>query len=88
MAHRDPSTVSIKAGDTVKILCPCEGEDHEGNYHRVPAGANGTVEMISVSGNEQGLGFTVCIPVDPEHNIVNVFDELDGPIENFLQLNA
>lgn len=81
---RDPSTVAIKTGDWVIISCPCSGDDHEGTNHELGSGCHGKVDRIETYTNEQGLAFTVIIPVDEAHNIVNVFDELDGPIESFL----
>jgi hypothetical protein len=83
---RDPSSVAIMIGDRVVISCPCSGEDHEGGYHELSAGCTGRVDSIDTYKGEQGLAFTVCIPVDEDRNIVNVFDELDGPIEQFLRV--
>lgn len=82
---RDPKTIAIKAGDRVRISVACSGEDHEGQFHELPAGCFGSVDRIETYTNDQGLVFTVVIPIDAEHNIVNAFDELDGPIEDFLE---
>lgn len=84
---RDPSTIDIKIGDRVRISVPCSGDNHDGENHELEAGCLGQVWSIDTYTNDQGLAITVVIPVDDEHNIVNVnvFDELDGPIENFLE---
>lgn len=74
----------FSVGDHVVISVPCSGEDHEGNYHELSAGRTGTIDRIDVWDLPQGVSFTINIPVDADHNIVNVFDEGDGPIGQFL----
>jgi hypothetical protein len=67
-------------GDSVVLLVETEGSDHEDKEHKIGAGAIGTIDSID------GDAYTVVIPVDAgdEHHIVNVFDEEDGPITDFL----
>ncbi|WP_315768536.1 MULTISPECIES: hypothetical protein [unclassified Bradyrhizobium] len=76
----------FKVGQKVRILEETMGSDHEDIEHVVAAGATGTIEIIEVL-RAQGTAFHVAIPVDDtnERHIVNVFDERDGPITNFLE---
>jgi hypothetical protein len=74
-------------GQDVKLLIETMGADHEDIEHTMPAGSVGTVDHIERYTNDQGVAVTVVIWVNSERDrsIVNVFDELDGPIENFLE---
>jgi len=71
----------------VKLLIETKGADHEDIEHTMPPGAGGVICSIERYTNDQGVVVTVWIPVDDsnERGIVNAFDELDGPITNFLE---
>ena len=81
----------FKVGQEVTTLCECSGDDWEDNEQVVPAGANGTISYIQRFDNEQGIAFTVMVDVgkiDSEGDaltIVNVFDEGDGDIRQFIK---
>ena len=74
-------------GQKVKLLIETKGADHEDIEHTMQPGAGGVVESIERYANDQGVVVTIVIPVDAtnERAIVNAFDELDGPIENFIE---
>ncbi|WP_316196684.1 hypothetical protein [Bradyrhizobium sp. SZCCHNS3053] len=74
-------------GQDVVLLEETIGDDHEGIEHTMPAGAIGTVDHIERYTNDQGVAVHVIIWVNNERDrsIVNVFDEMDGPITNFLK---
>lgn len=76
----------FKVGQPVTVLIETKGADHEEVEHTVPAGASGIIDSIDRYDNDQGIVFTVVIPVDAtnESCIVNAFDELDGDITKFL----
>jgi hypothetical protein len=75
--------------DEVIMLVETSGEDHEGNFHTLPPGAKGMVEDVERRPDPAGWTYTVAIQTDDtdEYNIVNVFDEEDGPITNFIKLD-
>lgn len=79
--------LGFKRGQKVKLLCETMGADHEDVEHTMPPGSVGLIDSIDRYPNEQGVAFTVWIPVDEtnERGIVNSFDERDGPITNFLE---
>ncbi|WP_439357928.1 hypothetical protein [Bradyrhizobium sp. DASA03007] len=74
-------------GQDVELLIETMGADHEDIEHTMPTGAVGTVDHIERYTNDQGVAVTVVIWVNSERDrsIVNVFDELDGPINNFIK---
>jgi hypothetical protein len=74
-------------GQKVKTLTETKGADHEDIEHTMPAGTDAFVDSIDRYDNDQGVVVTVVIWVDSSRgrSIVNAFDELDGPIENFVQ---
>ncbi|WP_396604824.1 hypothetical protein ACFLEY_22115 [Bradyrhizobium sp. YCK136] len=76
----------FKVGQQVTVLIETKGADHEDIEHTVPAGAAGIIDSIDRYDNDQGIVFTVVIPVDAsnERCIVNAFDELDGDIANII----
>lgn len=71
----------------VKTLIETKGADHEDVEHTMPPGTEGFIDNIERYSNDQGVVVTVVIWVDSSRGraIVNAFDELDGPIENFLE---
>ncbi|MEY9575806.1 hypothetical protein ABIE88_003382 [Bradyrhizobium diazoefficiens] len=77
----------FKPGQNVKLLVETMGADHDDIEHTMPAGSAGVIDHIERYLPPQGVGVTVWIPVDGtnERGIVNVFDEADGPITNFLE---
>jgi hypothetical protein len=77
----------FRPGQRVKLLVETMGADHKDIEHTMPAGAIGIIDHIERYRPPQGVGVTVWIPVDEKNDrgIVNVFDELDGPITNFLE---
>jgi hypothetical protein len=85
--HGLPEAEGLKVGQRVTVLIETKGDDHESIEHTMPAGSTGYIECIKRLDGDQGLSFTVYIPVDEsnERAIVNVFDELDGPITNFIR---
>jgi hypothetical protein len=81
----------FKLGQRVTMLVETKGEDHESIEHTLSAGTTGIIECIEHLCVPQGLTFTIWIPVDEleGRGIVNVFDEGDGHISNFLEaINA
>lgn len=76
----------FKLGERVCMLVETKGDDHESIEHTLPAGSFGLIECIEHLAPSQGLTFTISIPVDEleGRGIVNVFDESDGPITNFI----
>jgi len=75
--NRPKPTFDLKVGDTVTIAEPVSGEDHEGDYHELPAYQIGVIERIELLSAPQFWAYTVSIPVDEERSIVNVWDEAD-----------
>ncbi|GAB9152548.1 hypothetical protein [Bradyrhizobium diazoefficiens] len=76
----------FKVGQPVTVLIETKGADHDDVEHTVPAGSAGIIDSIDRYDNDQGIVFTVVIPVDAsnERCIVNAFDELDGDIANII----
>mgnify|MGYP005815072263 CR=1 FL=1 len=90
MAEFLNDALGFAKGQGVTMLCDCSGDDHEGTFHTVPAGANGTIDSI-VRYPSQGITFTVVIETtarDAEGDIcyiVNSFDETDGKPNQFFK---
>lgn len=85
--HGLPEGGGFKVGQRVTMLDVCIGDDHESIEHTILPGAEGIIECIETLAPPQGLTFTVWIPVNEleGRGIVNVFDESDGPISNFME---
>ncbi|SDK45065.1 hypothetical protein [Bradyrhizobium ottawaense] len=87
--HRDGlhEAAGFKLGQRVEMLTETKGADHDDIEHTLKPGATGLIECIDQLPAPQGLTFTIWIPVDElqGRGIVNVFDEGDGPITNFLK---
>ncbi|MGX9944956.1 hypothetical protein ACTG4Q_21060 [Bradyrhizobium denitrificans] len=76
----------FKIGQRVTMLEQGMGCDHDDVEHTLPAGSDGLIDTIEMLPAPQGLTFTIWIPVDEadDRGIVNVFDQGDGPITNFI----
>jgi hypothetical protein len=76
----------FKLGQRVKLLAEAKGADHEDNEHTVPVGSDALIECIEMLLPPQCLSFTLWIPINEleGRGIVNVFDESDGPITDFI----
>ena len=76
----------FKLRQRVNMLTETKGADHEDIEHTLAPGSEGIIECIEHLAPPQGLTFTIWIPVnEPEgRGIVNVFDEGDGQICNFI----
>lgn len=87
MAERLDQWRGLTPGQKVKTLIETKGADHEDIEHTMPPGTEGFVDSIERYTNDQGVVVTVVIWVDSSRgrSIVNAFDELDGPIENFVE---
>jgi hypothetical protein len=85
--HGLPEASGFKLGQRVTMLDVCVGADHDDIEHTILPGADGLIECIEHLAPPQGLTFTVWIPINEleGRGIVNVFDEDDGPITNFLK---
>lgn len=78
----------FKRGQEVTTLVETKGADFSDTEYTMPAGAEGFIDDIERYDNDQGVVVTVVIKTssdDPESYIVNAFDELDGPIANFIK---
>ncbi|ARQ95255.1 hypothetical protein [Bradyrhizobium phage BDU-MI-1] len=77
----------FRPGQRVIVLVEAIGADHEDIEHTTPPGTPGLIDHIERYGMNQGVGVTVWIPVNGEKDrgIVNVFDEADGDIFNFIK---
>lgn len=73
MQVTDVSTALI--GRRVRLLVPTMGDDEQGDERRYEAGATGEILAVDRYAAPQGHAVTVGI----EGEIVNVFDEGDGP---------
>jgi hypothetical protein len=84
--HGLHEAAGLKLGQRVKMLTETKGDDHESIEHTIPPGADGIIECIEHLAPPQGITFTIWIPVNEleGRGIVNVFDEVDGPISNFI----
>jgi hypothetical protein len=84
--HGLREAAGLKLGQRVKMLTETKGADHDDIEHTLSAGRDGIIECIEHLAPPQGLTFTIWIPVDEleGRGIVNVFDEGDGPITNFI----
>lgn len=85
--HGLPEAGGFKLGQRVTMLVETKGADHEDIEHTIKPGADALIECIEHLTPPQGLTFTLWIPVDEleGRGIVNVFDEGDGPITNFIK---
>lgn len=87
--HGLPEAEGFKVGQRVTMLVETKGDDHDSIEHTIQAGADGLIECIENSAEgTQGLTFTIWIPINEleGRGIVNVFDEGDGPITNFIKI--
>jgi hypothetical protein len=77
----------FRPGQRVKMLVETKGADHEDIEHTLPAGSTGIIDSIQRFTNDQGVNFAIWIPVNEKEvsGIINQFDELDGPITNFIE---
>jgi hypothetical protein len=77
----------FRPGQRVKMLVETKGADHEDIEHTLPAGSTGIIDTIERFTNDQGVNFAIWIPIDEKggRGIINQFDELDGPISNFIE---
>jgi hypothetical protein len=84
--HGLPESDGFKVGQRVSMLTETMGADHEDIEHTLPVGSTGIIECIEQLAPPQGRSFTIWIPVNEleGRGIVNVFDEGDGPITNFI----
>lgn len=85
--HGLPEAAGFKVGQRVTMLEQTMGCDHEDIEHTIPVGNDAIIDTIEILPAPQGLTFTIWIPVDEadDRGIVNVFDESDGPITNFIK---
>lgn len=85
--HGLKEACGFKLGQRVTMVGVCQGTDHEDNEHTILPGADGVIECIEMFAPPQKLTFTIWIPIDEleGRGIVNVFDEGDGPITNFIK---
>jgi hypothetical protein len=86
MDNRLNEAAGFKSGQRVTMLVETKGADHEDIEHTLPAGSTGIIDSIETLRGPQGLNFTIWIPVNEaeDRGIVNQFDEMDGPISNFI----
>jgi hypothetical protein len=86
--HGLPEAEGFKVGQRVTMLGACTGADHDDNEQTTLPGADGLIECIEHLAPPQGLTFTMWIPINEleGRGIVNVFDEGDGPITNFIKI--
>jgi hypothetical protein len=84
--HGFTKSAGFKLGQCVTLLEETMGCDHEDIEHTLLVGSDGIIECIEHLAPPQGLTFTLWIPVNEleGRGIVNVFDEGDGPITNFI----
>jgi hypothetical protein len=77
----------FKLGQRVTLLEETTGCDHDDVEHTLPVGTDGLIECIEMLAPPQKLTFTIWIPINEleGRGIVNVFDEGDGPINNFIK---
>jgi hypothetical protein len=79
----------FKVKQRVRTLVPCLGADHEDFEHAIPAGRIAEIDAIEIRQMPAGATFTVWIPVDQDkfydRGIVNVFDQEDGPVDQFFE---
>lgn len=77
----------FRLGQRVTMLTETKGADHDDIEHTLPPERDGLIECIEHLAPPQGLTFTIWIPINEleGRGIVNVFDESDGPITNFIK---
>ncbi|WLA44915.1 hypothetical protein QIH80_23520 [Bradyrhizobium elkanii] len=87
MAERLAQWRGLTRGQKIKTLVETKGADHDDIEHTMPPGTDGVVDQIERYTSEQGVVVTIVIWVDDkrDRSIVNAFDELDGPIEKFVE---
>jgi hypothetical protein len=85
-SHGLRKAAGFTLGQRVTTMVVTRGADHEDNEHTILPGADALIECIEMLAPPQGLTFTLWIPVNEleGRGIVNVFDEDDGPITNFI----
>ena len=59
MSEHLTEAFGFSVGQAVRMLCECSGDDCDGTYHRVEAGAEGTIDSIERFANDQGVNITV-----------------------------
>jgi hypothetical protein len=88
-SHRNGlyESAGFRLGQRVTMLTETKGADHDDVEHTILPGADGLIECIEHLAPPQGLTFTVWIPINEleGRGIVNVLDEDDGPITNFIK---
>lgn len=67
--------MTFELGQRVRLLVTTCGGDENSVERSYPVGATGEIVSIDRYAAPQGLAYSVCI----EGDIVNVFDESDGP---------
>lgn len=81
------TTIKTHAGfvtnQEVELLVATMGTGDDDEEKTFPAGARGRILLIEDFGAPQGIAFHVQV-----EDIVNVFDQGDGPIETFLKAAA
>jgi DNA-directed RNA polymerase beta subunit len=87
MAERLKEWRGFTPNQKVKTLTETKGADYNDVEHTMPPGTEAFVDSIDRYDNDQGVVVTVVIWVDSSRGqaIVNAFDELDGPIEQFVE---
>ena len=76
--------MTFHADQPIRTLVVTRGADHDDIEHTVQPGALGYIASIETLPAPQGLAYTVVILVGKRAGIVNVFDESDGPITDFI----
>lgn len=87
MGERLKEWKGFRPDQRVIVLVEAKGADHDDIEHTTPSGSIGIIDHIERYAMGQGVGVTVWIPVNGEKDrgIVNVFDEADGDIFNFIK---
>ena len=73
---------TLGVGSRVQALVECSGEGDDGRQLTLPPGALGTVDMIDLYDDDQGVVVTVAF----DAGITNAFDYGDGPLGQSLRL--
>jgi hypothetical protein len=71
----------LHQGQPVRLLAPTRGLDDDGHLRTFEPGAIGIIVDIQDFGAPENVGFTVVV----EHQIVNTFDETNGPITSSIE---
>ena len=61
MSEHLTEAFGFSVGQAVRMLCECSGDDCDGTYHQVEAGAEGTIDSIERFANAQGVNITVVV---------------------------